>query len=160
LAPACWWGGTAAQSLPRERISINDDWRFKKGDPPGHTGRLLYDVRPEVKDERDDRHADAEPQAAAGRGAASIPTLKRWILPTGNPFIKDTSARPKRPSENRGGDAAYVRRDFDDSSRGPGLDVYRSGRPAVQLRTRVITADAGSPMSELTTNRRPSGETS
>ena len=71
-------GTTAAQSLPRERISINDDWRFKKGDPPGHTGRLLYDVRPEVKDERDDRHADAEPQAAAGRGAASIPTLKRW----------------------------------------------------------------------------------
>ena len=66
----------------RERISINDDWRFKKDDPPGNQVSLLYDVRPEVNDARDDRPADAEPEAAA-RARATVPTIKPWILPTG-----------------------------------------------------------------------------
>ena len=59
-------GVTAQQSqLPnagRERLSINTDWRFIKGDPPGTTASLLYDVRPDAADARDDRPADAEPE--------------------------------------------------------------------------------------------------
>jgi beta-galactosidase len=55
----------SAQASARERISINDDWRFQQGDPPGNTVSLLYDVRPEVRDQRDDRPADARPEAAA-----------------------------------------------------------------------------------------------
>jgi beta-galactosidase len=72
-------------------------------------------VRPEVKDARDDRPADAEPLAAA-KAAATAPTIKRWILPTGNAFIKDPAKRHPRPSGNWGGEVAYVRADFDDSS--------------------------------------------
>ena len=34
-----------AQAAPRERISINDNWRFTKGDPTNSTVSLLYDVR-------------------------------------------------------------------------------------------------------------------
>src|SRR5262245_23261117 len=99
----------------RERVSINDDWRFKKDDPPGIAGRLLYDVRPEVTDERDDRPADAEPTDAA-RIRASVATLKPWVLPSGNPFISDVSRRHVRPSGNPAVAADYVRTDFDDSS--------------------------------------------
>ena len=69
----------------RVRIAINEDWRFTKGDPPGHTRSLLYDVRPEIADDRDDRPADAEPQRAA-QVRAREGTIKAWILPTGNPF--------------------------------------------------------------------------
>jgi beta-galactosidase len=105
----------ASPPAPRARISIIDDWRFTKGDPPGTSGSLLYDARPEVKDARDDRPADAEPRAAV-KAVATVPTIKPWILPTGNPFIKDPAERHARPRENRGGDVAYVQRDFDDSS--------------------------------------------
>ena len=85
----------AIQSVSRERISINDGWRFAKRDPPGSTGGLQYDVRPEVGEERDDRPADDEPRPpeAVDRGTV---TLKAWILPTGNPYIKDPSLRPTR----------------------------------------------------------------
>lgn len=36
-----------AKSAPRERIMIDDDWRFQKGDPAGNALSLLYDVRAE-----------------------------------------------------------------------------------------------------------------
>ena len=104
-----------AQGLPRERISINEDWRFKKDDPPGNTVSLLYDVRPDVRDEQDDRPADAEPQARE-RIEAPVRTIKQWILPTGNPFIKDAAKRHARPAGNWGGNVAYVRPDFDDGA--------------------------------------------
>ena len=106
---------TPGSDTPRERISINADWRFTKGDPPGPNVSLLYDVRPEVTDARDDRPADAEPEAAA-RARASAPTIKAWILPTGNPFIKDAARRHSRPNGNPGAEVDYVRYDFDDRS--------------------------------------------
>jgi hypothetical protein len=74
----------------RARISINQDWRFTKGDPPGNTVSLLYDVRPHVTNERDDRPADAEPQSVAAVRAPAD-TIKAWILPTGNPFINEAT---------------------------------------------------------------------
>jgi len=103
------------QSSTRERLSINDDWRFTKGDPSGTSVSLLYDVRPEVQDERDDRPADAEPRPPA-EVAANVRTIKRWILPTGNRFIMDAAKRHQRPTGNWGGDVPYVQGDFDDSS--------------------------------------------
>ena len=40
----------AAQSTLRERIRLNADWRFQKGDPQGtNSADLLYDMRPEAK---------------------------------------------------------------------------------------------------------------
>ena len=104
-----------AQGVPRARISIDEGWRFKKDDPPGNTISLLYDVRPEVRDEMDDRPADAEPEARA-KVEAAVQTIKRWILPTGNPFIKDPAKRHMKPEGNRGEDIAYVRDDFDDTA--------------------------------------------
>src|SRR5262245_28418349 len=42
----------------RERLSLNSDWRFQKGDPPGKEGQLTYErVRP-------------------------------WVIATGNEFVK------------------------------------------------------------------------
>jgi beta-galactosidase len=106
----------SSQLSSRERISINDDWRFKKADPPGNTISLLYDVRPEVGDQRDDAPADTRPKAAEKLTAPAQAVIKQWILPTGNDFIKDPRRRFARPKGNWGGEVAYVQRDFDDSS--------------------------------------------
>ena len=103
------------QRSPRERTSVNDDWRVTKGDPPGNTVCLLYDVRPEPTDARDDRPADAEPRPAA-KVVSTAPTIKRWILPTGNRFLADPAKRHARPPGNWGAGVAYVRGDFDDSA--------------------------------------------
>jgi hypothetical protein len=41
--------GTAAQASPRERVSFNAGWRFRKDDPPGAEGRLAYEkIKPWV----------------------------------------------------------------------------------------------------------------
>ena len=40
--------------------------------------------------------------------------LAPWILPTGNPFIRDPGKRHTRPSGNPGGERPWVRRDYDD----------------------------------------------
>ncbi len=109
-------GLAAAADPPRERISINDDWRFMKGDPTNSSVRLLYDVRPAVKEGRDDQAADAEPTEAERPAASGQTVLKPWILPTGNDFIKDPEQRHVRPEGNPGGNVSYVQRDFDDSS--------------------------------------------
>ncbi len=105
-----------AEGAPRERISFNDGWRFQKDDPPGNTVNLLYDVRPEVRNERDDGPADAQPKEAQKISTEARPVLKSWILPTGNAFIKDPARRHIRPPGNPGSDVAYVRSDFDDSA--------------------------------------------
>ena len=52
----------------RERILIDDDWRFQKGDPAGATG-LLYDVRPPLKGEVKDKAPDAAAEEAEKEGA-------------------------------------------------------------------------------------------
>ena len=99
---------------PRERISINHDWRFTEGDPPGNTANLAYDVRPEVTDARDDRDADTRPTEAVDVGPGEQ-MFKPWILPTGNRFVSDPAKRHARPDGHPGADVTYVRRDFDDS---------------------------------------------
>jgi beta-galactosidase len=76
---------SADSASPRERISINDGWRFAKGDPPDIAGSLAYDK------------------------------IKQWILPTGNAFIKDEARTYVRPEGNPGDGVAYAQADFDDS---------------------------------------------
>jgi len=106
LAFATQVGGAA--DLPRERISINDNWRFTKGDPPGNTASLLYDLRPQWP-----KPSGAGTQAVA---TASPAVIKQWILPTGNDFIKDASRKFVRPQGNLEDGVAYAQPGFDDSS--------------------------------------------
>jgi beta-galactosidase len=99
---------------PRERILLNVDWRFQKGDPAGGDSKnLLYDVRP-VARALGERVAEFT-EAADTLGPASHPILKPFILPTGNRFIKDPARRFVRPEGNPGGDLPFVKSDFDDS---------------------------------------------
>lgn len=104
-----------AQASPRERDSINAGWRFTMGDPADTTADLRYDVRPDYSDSGDGKVADARPDEAERVADTGAQLLKRWILPTANPFIKDPAKHHARPPGNPGGDVAYVRPDFDDS---------------------------------------------
>lgn len=65
---------------------MNEGWRFTRGDPPGVSTNLSYDV------------------------------LKPYILPTGNAFIKDPAERAVRPDGNPGDGVPYISPDFDDAS--------------------------------------------
>lgn len=109
-----------APSIPvtsgvRQRISINDDWRFFKYDWLGKADDLIYDVRPEVKDRQDGGQADARPTEAEAVTATQM-VLKPWILPTGNDFIKDPMKRHIRPAGNPGGTFPFVQKNFNDAS--------------------------------------------
>ncbi len=100
----------------RERLSINDGWRFQKGDPSGLATPLLYDVRPELKDPKENQVADARPEEAERLAAAGRAVLKPWILPTGNAFLADPAKHHVRPAEEPRHDIAYVAAVFDDSA--------------------------------------------
>jgi beta-galactosidase len=108
-------GAKGNDNIHRQRISINEDWRFYKYDSSAKADNLVYDVRPEVKDQKDDRPADARPTEAEDIEATRM-VLKSWILPTGNDFIKDPARRYTRPEGNPGSDFPFVQSDFDDSS--------------------------------------------
>jgi beta-galactosidase len=97
----------------RERISINEGWRFFKYDSVADN--LIYDVRPEVRGYRDDRPADSRPTVAEGVEVTQN-VLKPWILPSGNDFIRDAGKRYVRPDGNPGSIFPYVKSDFDDNS--------------------------------------------
>jgi len=75
-----------AQTLVRERISFNTDWRFAKGDPDGTAGKLRYS------------------------------NIRDWVLVTGASFTKDPNvANKKRPAGNLGLDVVYTQARFDDT---------------------------------------------
>ncbi|HKC64093.1 MAG TPA: beta-galactosidase GalB [Pyrinomonadaceae bacterium] len=78
-------GAHAAVPL-RERISLNADWRFQKGDPAGAEGQLVY------------------------------AKIKDWITTTGNEFVLTSgAAKPNRPAGNLGDSVSYTERNFDDT---------------------------------------------
>ena len=115
-------GFAAAADPPRERISINDNWRFTKGDPTNNIVSLLYEVR-EQKSVRRLAEAEADGNSATNDSATAnesthLPpaVIKQWILPTGNDFIKDASRKYVRPEGNLGDGVAYVQPGFDDSA--------------------------------------------
>lgn len=105
-----------ATAAPRERLSINDGWRFTMGDPEGTGDKLLYDIQPVVDKSADGKEADARPDAAVKVDAGTQTVLKPWILPTANPLIKDPAKRHLRPAGDPGSDVAYVTPGFDDSA--------------------------------------------
>lgn len=104
-----------AEAAVRKRESFNSGWRFQQGDPDDGGERLQYDVRPAITTSADGKVADAQPDAAQAVDSSSQPTLKAWILPTANAFIKDPAARHARPDGDPGGDVSWVRPEFDDS---------------------------------------------
>lgn len=99
----------------REKILINNNWRFYKYDSIEKTDSLIYDVRPDLKDNQDGKPADAEPTEAEKINSKKF-VLKPWILPTGNDFIKDSSKHYVRPEGNPGKDFPFVQLNYDDSN--------------------------------------------
>ncbi len=106
--------GLLAQNLlPRERVLINDDWKFFRYAENVKSDSLIYDERPVVEQRTDDIVADAKPEQAVFRGTTKF-VLKSWILPSANPFIKEPASRYTRPAGDPGSDFPFVRQDFDD----------------------------------------------
>jgi len=106
-----------AQNLTkvRQKISINNDWKFYKYQSGETTDSLIYDVRPEVNEYKDNIAADSKPTDVV-EVHANRTVLKPWILPSGNQFIKDPSKRYTRPEGNPGENFPFVKRDFNDSA--------------------------------------------
>ncbi len=104
-----------AADSARERISINENWRFTQGDPSDNKVSLLYDLRPRSAIRGGDG-AKVDANLATNEPANPPAVIKRWILPTGNELIKDASRRFVRPQGNIGDGVAYVQPGFDDSS--------------------------------------------
>lgn len=69
----------------RERISINNDWRFQKDDPVEVGGSLDYNK------------------------------IREWVLPSSAAFLKDTSALPKKPNSNLASNVSYIQSGFNDA---------------------------------------------
>ncbi|HCY40130.1 MAG TPA: beta-galactosidase [Prolixibacteraceae bacterium] len=99
----------------RERISINEGWSFFKYESEAKADQLIYDVRPEITDNTENKVADAKPTEAV-EVEAKQEVLKPWILPSANDFIKDPAKRHVRPEGNPGGDFPFVQSNFDDHS--------------------------------------------
>ncbi|MCC4601639.1 beta-galactosidase GalB [Xanthomonas melonis] len=113
--PALGVSAEQAGDAPRERVVLDAQWRFQRGDPPGNTVVLDYDVRPQVSGSEDGKAADARPEQAQRLRASATNVLKPWILPTGNALIANPAQRHRRPPGHPGSDVAYVQADFDDS---------------------------------------------
>ncbi len=97
-----------AQLSPRQRISINNEWRFTKGDP-ADARDLSYDIRPAVR-QRGNTDPDQVPDPPQTKNV-----IKAWILPSGNDFTTDATKKAVRPEGDPGGNVSYVQADFDDS---------------------------------------------
>ena len=98
----------------RQRISINEGWRFFKYESNSQPDKLVYDVRPEIADNHEYLVADAKPTEAV-LSSQIQEVLKPWILPTGNKFISDPVKRHVRPEGNPGSNFPFVQGNFDDS---------------------------------------------
>lgn len=98
-------------SITRERISINDAWKFfRYNSTPDH---LVYDARPEVTDRNDNVVADSKPtESVAVKVSAAV--LKDWILPSGNDFVADPAKHHQRPQGSPGADFPFVQSSFND----------------------------------------------
>src|SRR5215831_5843584 len=73
-----------AEAAPRERISINDDWRFTGGDPTNCNESLLYDLRKRETVRRlaaaeADGISSAASAAMTNESAAPTAVIKAWI---------------------------------------------------------------------------------
>ncbi|KAI1459515.1 glycoside hydrolase family 2 protein [Annulohypoxylon moriforme] len=78
----------------RERLSLNTGWRFSRS--TARPDKVAYDSRPDI----------------SGSG---LTTLKSWILPTANDFIRDAAKRHQPPANPPNVDVPFVQDTFDDS---------------------------------------------
>jgi beta-galactosidase len=101
------------KSQTREHISLNEGWKFMKY--TSTPDKLIYDIRPEITDRKDDVVADSKPTEAATTTTATN-VLKSWILPCANEFINDPAKHYQRPAGNPGSDFPFVQNNFDDKS--------------------------------------------
>jgi beta-galactosidase len=114
--PVAAAGADAAQTAgPRQRLSLNDEWRFHLGDPEGSSTHLQYDVRPEIKQSADGKVADARPEEAEQLKRPAEGLLKPWVLPSGNVFVADPAKRAVRPGSEPKLDVPFLRADFDET---------------------------------------------
>lgn len=97
-----------------ERHSINDGWRFQRGDPEGYGPQLQYDVRPVIRESADGKVADARPDEAERLQRPAEGLLKPWILPSGNAFVANPAQRAQRPAGDPAVSPPLLRGDFDD----------------------------------------------
>ncbi|MEO7989438.1 MAG: sugar-binding domain-containing protein, partial [Chryseolinea sp.] len=102
-------------SASKQRISINEGWYFYRYDSISKADNLIYDVRPAINNNVENKVADAKPTEAVKVETVSD-VLKLWILPSGNRFIKDPKNRHFRPEGNPGSNFQFVKNDFDDGS--------------------------------------------
>jgi beta-galactosidase len=107
-------GQPSADTQIRQRISINEDWYFYKYDSSTKADNLIYDVRPTIISNVENRVADAKPTEPV-KVEAIQEVLKPWILPTANAFIKDPQDQHISPKGNPGSSFHFVTNDFDDS---------------------------------------------
>ncbi len=99
----------------QNRIKLHDGWRFMRYDSEADADKLVYDVRPEIEVVNDSQVADSKPTEAV-KTEAKNEVLKKWILPTGNGFIRDASQKHTRPAGNPGSNFPFVTTDFDDKA--------------------------------------------
>lgn len=92
---------------------LKEGWKFYRYDSTGDS--LIYDIRPEVKEDIDKREADAKPVDGIKATTKDL-VLKPWILPTGNDFLKASNHFYKRPEGNPGQDFPFVQYNFDDTT--------------------------------------------
>jgi beta-galactosidase len=104
-----------SDEVVRERISINQNWRFFKYDSAQCADHLMYDVRPEASGANIIKEADARPTSAQKIETKQM-VLKPWILPSANPFISNREEWHQRPDGNPGADFPFVQPGFDDSA--------------------------------------------
>jgi beta-galactosidase len=104
---------TQALAADLARVSLDDDWRFVKSDPPGITDNLAYPRAPRSGRGRGGAASNATSNAPAFSPTAGI---AQYILPTGDSFIADPAKRYPKPDGNYGADIPYVSPAFDDSS--------------------------------------------
>ncbi|WP_414829426.1 beta-galactosidase GalB [Alteromonas sp. H39] len=102
------------QAQQRERISLNEGWKFFKYETMAEADNLKYDSRPLVEGFNDNKAADAKPTDAV-RHSSKQRVLKPWIMPTGNAFIRQPERRYSRPEGSPGHDFPFVQKNFDDS---------------------------------------------
>lgn len=97
----------------RERISLNDNWKFFKYASATDADHLIYDVRPQFEDDEDGKDADAKPTEAR-KITSDEKVLKPWILPTGNRFLVKEEDKYKRPQNEPFPDFPFIQSDFED----------------------------------------------
>ena len=97
----------------RERISINQGWKFFKYTDKEPSDALIYDIRPVDNTNIDKIAADDKPTEAI-KLKASDAVLKPYILPSGNDFINDPLKRYQRPKGNPGAEFPFVQNSFND----------------------------------------------